>query len=306
MQPTDAAPTRKEFLLALAGAPALPLALDAAADGRKALIVVAHPDDEYALAATTYRLSRELGWTVDQVVVTNGEGGYRYAALAEQVYGVALTRESDGRRRLPAIRRQETLNAGKVLGVREHHFLDQHDSGFDTDATLADTGAWDQARILDYLLELLRREDYSAVFTLLPTAGTHAHHRAAALLLLEAVEQLDRDRRPAVFGAEPGNRADAGETYSGLPAHPLTRTANPRPLVSFDRTAAFGYHDALNYQIVVNWVIAEHKSQGLFQSDSGRHQLERFWLFAVSGASGAARAGALAGQLSPSHYAHSR
>ena len=35
---------------------------------------------------------------------------------------------------------------------------------------------------------------------------------------------------------------------------------------------------ALNYQIVVNWVIAEHKSQGLFQRDCGRHDLEEFWV----------------------------
>jgi len=39
----------------------------------------------------------------------------------------------------------------------------------------------------------------------------------------------------------------------------------------------------LNYQIVVNWVIAEHESQGLFQNDAGKHESEQFWLFAASG-----------------------
>jgi hypothetical protein len=53
---------------------------------------------------------------------------------------------------------------------------------------------------------------------------------------------------------------------------------------AFDRRSTFGYRKALDYQIVVNWVIAEHKSQGLFQMDSGKHDLERFWLFEVSGA----------------------
>jgi len=33
----------------------------------------------------------------------------------------------------------------------------------------------------------------------------------------------------------------------------------------------------------VNWVIAEHKSQGLFQSDYSREEFEEFWLFEVSG-----------------------
>jgi len=40
-------------------------------------------------------------------------------------------------------------------------------------------------------------------------------------------------------------------------------------------------------------VIAEHKSQGLFQTDYGRHELEEFWLFAVSGSDASARAESL-------------
>ena len=60
----------------------------------KALIVMAHPDDEYALAATAYRISRELGGLVDHVVITNGEGGYRYAGLAEAIYGISIAEGS--------------------------------------------------------------------------------------------------------------------------------------------------------------------------------------------------------------------
>ena len=41
----------------------------------------AHPDDESESAALVYRLTHELGAAVDQVVVTNGEGGHQYAAL---------------------------------------------------------------------------------------------------------------------------------------------------------------------------------------------------------------------------------
>jgi hypothetical protein len=39
----------------------------------------------------------------------------------------------------------------------------------------------------------------------------------------------------------------------------------------------------LNYDIIANWVIAAHKSQGLFQMDAGRHDVERFWRFEASG-----------------------
>ena len=57
-------------------------------------MVVAHPGDEYAFAANTYRMVRELGWAADQVIVTNGDAGYRYSAPAEAVYGVALLRKA--------------------------------------------------------------------------------------------------------------------------------------------------------------------------------------------------------------------
>src|ERR1035441_8566576 len=95
-----ALPTRKDFLLALAGAALLPQTLSARTGPGKLLIVVAHPDDEYACAATTYRLVRELGWTADQVILTDGESGYRYATLAEVFYGAGLTHDGDGRARL--------------------------------------------------------------------------------------------------------------------------------------------------------------------------------------------------------------
>jgi hypothetical protein len=55
------------------------------------------------------------------------------------------------------------------------------------------------------------------------------------------------------------------------------------PVFQFDRRAAFGFNRSLNYQIVVNWMIAEHKSQGLFQTDSNKDDFERYWLFRAGG-----------------------
>jgi LmbE family N-acetylglucosaminyl deacetylase len=293
-------PTRKDFLLAMGGAALLAQQLPAQqppGQPRKLLMVVAHPDDEYAFAATTYRLVRELGWAADQVIVTNGEAGYRYSALAEAVYGVALSRESDGRAHLPAIRKEEAVRAGKILGVRRHYFLDQKDSGFTTDAASADSSNWDRARILSAISQLLVRERYDAVFTLLPTADTHGHHRAATLLALEAVARLPQDQRPLFFGVEPRSKRDAPLRFAGLASQPLTATVKAAPFFIFDRTASFGYNNALDYQIVVNWVIAEHKSQGLFQKDSGVHELEQFWLLRISGDSAAERADELSTSL---------
>jgi len=296
--------TRKEFLLALAAPAILPEARAAQPPSSgKLLIVVAHPDDEYAFASTTYRLVRELGWTADQVVITNGEAGYRYSSLAEAVYGTALANERDGRSRLPAIRKEETARAGRILGIRQHFFLDQKDSGFASDAATAPAGNWDRARILEFIGGLLSREHYDAVFTLLPTAQTHGHHRAAAELILEAVSQLPEAQRPAVFGAEVRARREEPLHFDGRPETPLTATVSRDPSLTFDRAASFGYHHALNYGIVANWVVAEHKSQGLFQLDSGRHDLEEFWLFSASGTQAVRRARELSTLLSvPGHH----
>jgi LmbE family N-acetylglucosaminyl deacetylase len=281
-------PTRKDFLLAMAGAALLPQLAAAQTAPGKVLIVVAHPDDEYAFAASTYRLVRESGWIADQVTITDGESGYRYAALAETYYGAALTKDGDGHARLAAIRKEEVQRAGKVLGIRHHYFLDQKDLGFDTDASTANTGNWDRDAIRRFLAGLLARERYDAIFTLLPTPETHGHHRAATVLALEAVsnlsaENLSAEQRPLIFGVESRSKSDPALTFTELPGQPLTRTVDAAPVVTFDRASSFGYRNALNYQIVVNWVIAEHKSQGLFQNDYGREEFEQFWLFEVSG-----------------------
>ena len=281
-------PTRKEFLLAMAGAALLPEVLTAKPQRGKLLIVVAHPDDEYACAATTYHMVRELGWTADQVIVTDGESGSRYATLAEMFYGENLTRAGEDRTRLAEIRKQETIRAGKILGIRKHYFLDQKDLGFDTDAASASTGNWDKAKVRAMLDELLARERYDAVFTLLPTAETHGHHRAATMLAIEAVAAMPESSRPLILGVDARPKSDALAKFQGAD-----------PLLVFDREASFGFRSALNYQIVVNWVIAEHKSQGLFQTESGKTDGEFFWLFEASGPDAVQRAhcGPLGGLL---------
>jgi prenyltransferase beta subunit len=125
---------------------------------------------------------------------------------------------------------------------------------------------------------LLQRERYDAVFTLLPTAETHGHHRAATLLTLEAVGTL-AGKKPLVFGVDARGAEERPFQFTGLPSEPLTRTVAAAPVLTFDRATPFGFRDALSYRIVVNWLIAEHKSQGLFQTDTGQDRFEQFWLF---------------------------
>jgi N-acetylglucosamine malate deacetylase 2 len=270
--------TRRQFSLLLGGA-AASTSIDAQ-EPLKILVVVAHPDDEYAFAATIYRIAREIGGIVDQVIISNGEAGYRYSAPAEQIYGLHLTDEQVGRANLPEIRKQESLAAGRILGIRQHHFLDQKDSGFTLDPESVNAD-WDKQAIRKLLARLLLAEKYTVVFTLLPTADTHGQHKAATLLALEAAASLPADRRPVIFGVEPASGQDRARKFTELSGYPMTRTESD--VHEFQRSSPFGFRDALNYQIIVNWVIAAHKSQGLFQMDAGRHDLERFWLFEASG-----------------------
>jgi hypothetical protein len=75
--------------------------------------------------------------------------------------------------------------------------------GFATEAAAAETGNWDRGKLRGFLSGLLTRERYDAIFTLLPTAEAHGHHRAAAILALETVSNLLDGDRPLIFGIEP-------------------------------------------------------------------------------------------------------
>ena len=253
----------------------------------KVLLVVAHPDDESECAAFLYRVTHELRGVVDQVVVTNGEAGMQYAAPVQAYYGVPLSADH-GRKHLARIRRRELLRACRILGVRHNYFLDQNDTGFTFDLN-AGYQAWDVVRVRQRLQALLERSEYNMVVTLLPASDTHGHHQTVALLTLEAVAQIELGKRPAVLGVRTATGQNCQHDFAELPGYPLTRTTSSAPLWTFDRRAPLGGHKALDYSIVVNWIIAEHKSQGMFQMEYGRRTTEDFWLFEVSGASGVAK-----------------
>jgi LmbE family N-acetylglucosaminyl deacetylase len=270
----------------------------------KILIVVAHPDDEYAFAATVYHLARENGAIVDQLVVTDGAGGFRYSSPAEKYYGLPLADAASARRNLPRIRKQELAGSGKILGVREHFFLDQPDPGYTTDVNEALRG-WKPNFIEGKIAGVLRAGRYDFVFTLEPFASAHGQHQAATYLALKAVADLPDGERPVVLGAftdfRAGPVADAdhakeiadAKNFAALPGLPLTRVATDVPALCFDRRRRFGPGLKLNYQIFVDWMIAEHKSQGMFQTYPGRDDAECFRVFALSGRDGINKAAAL-------------
>lgn len=250
----------------------------------KVLLVNAHPDDESGCAATVYKITHDLKGVVDLAVITNGEAGYKYSTLAESIYGMELTEEAVGREFLPTIRKRELMNGGKWVGIRNYYFMEQKDTRYSTDPSeVMNTGVWNLAQVKQRLTEIILRERYDYIFCLLPTDGTHGHHKSATILALQTVQELPAEQRPVVLGVSDSTKGDTAATrFSMLAKYPETKISSGKPSFFFDRTVKFGFKNALDYKIVVNWLIAEHKSQGTMQTGMSRGDIEQFWFFDIN------------------------
>lgn len=278
--------------------------------GPRILGIIAHPDDETAFAASLYKISTYLHGTCDLAVITNGEGGYKYSTLAEPIYGLELTDETVGRAHLPAIRTRELTDSARILGIRDLHFLDQKDHRYTTDAGEIlgpDAHVWDLARVRAELREILHRGHYEFVFTLAPTTDTHAHHKSATMLALDAAERMPTTERPVVLCARvvEAGKDEPFTLAPDLPGDELARDSTP---FEFDRRQTFGWENKLDYRVVVNWAIAAHKSQGTMQLAMNHGDRELYYLFAREPAGAAARVRALfeslrGDQFAPKSYA---
>jgi LmbE family N-acetylglucosaminyl deacetylase len=261
--------------------------------GPRVLVVTAHPDDETAMAATIYKITHELNGTVDQCVITNGEGGYKYSTLAEGYYNLELTDEKVGRENLPRIRKQELMNAGKIIGTRNIFFLDQKDAHYGLDEHEPLDTTWNVGWISTRLNQILSVGKYDFIFCLLPVPETHAHHKAATMLALRSALAMPLAQRPVVLGVSVAGVKDTIGTFTQLKNYSETHVEGNAPMFVFDRTVTFGYKNKLSYKIIVNWEIAEHKSQGTMQLAMNGGDLENYWYFSINAPDGKEKCKAL-------------
>ncbi|MFN8310323.1 MAG: PIG-L family deacetylase [Chitinophagales bacterium] len=252
------------------------------ASGPNVLVVIAHPDDETGFAASIYKITHDLHGTADIAVITNGEGGYKYATLAEPYYGLELTNEAIGREHLPGIRKQELMNAGKIIGIRNIFFLDQKDAHYSQNEHEPLDTSWNVAAVSARLNEILTTRNYDFVFCLLPTLETHGGHKAASLLALRAVAGVKETIRPVILGAGVSSVSDSVRHFHQLKNYTESETTADTAVFHFNRNAKFGYRKTLSYQIIVNWEIAEHKSQGTMQLAMNQGVSEDFWFFKIN------------------------
>jgi len=140
------------------------------AQPRKALVVVAHPDDaEFLCGGTVARWCSE-GWEVNYLLTTSGDMGSR---------DPEMTREQ-----LTAIREKEQRAAAKVLGVSECVFLGYPD-GF----------VEDTAEMRGKIVREIRRLKPDLVLTWDPfrTSFTHRDHRLTGQAAMDAIYPLARN-----------------------------------------------------------------------------------------------------------------
>lgn len=247
----------------------------------KILLVTAHPDDDALFSATVFKTTYLLNGSVDLALMTNGEGGYRYSTLGNYIYGMQLDKEKVGRAQLPGIRKKELMAGGDIVGLRNYYFFDQKDEAYSLDPEKP-LSAWNTDHIIERLKRIITEEQYDFIFTMLPSKQTHAHHKASAILALRAVEALPENQRPTILATTILREKSDTTSFTELEGYPLTRINRNVEPYSFDRTQKFGHNNRLDYNIIANWVIAEHKSQGTMQLLMGEGMIEQYWYYAIN------------------------
>ena len=245
------------------------LSISCFAQGPKVLVVTAHPDDETGFAVTLFKITHELKGIVDMAVMTDGGGGYADAQLGAIHYNLNLTDSIVARTHLPMIRKQEILNAGKVLGIRNIYFMEQQDDYYTTDIHPYISGKnWDIPYIEKRMDQLLADRQYDFVITMLPNAGQHGHHKTSVLLALRAVQRYKGHNKPIVLAGSTMLANAAMTDFSMLDGFPETKINLKAPIFTLNRAYRFKENDKLSYKIVADWVIAEYKSQGAIQENA--------------------------------------
>lgn len=87
--------------------------LFAAIEPKRAMVIMAHPDDCEFMCGGTVAVLTSAGWEVDIVVVTSGNKGTKDPAMTAQ--------------RLAGTREEEQRDAARILRAREPIFLGYHD-----------------------------------------------------------------------------------------------------------------------------------------------------------------------------------
>jgi LmbE family N-acetylglucosaminyl deacetylase len=275
------------------------------AQGPKVLVVTAHPDDETGFSVTMFKITHELKGTVDMAVMTDGGGGFADSQLGAMYYGLPLTDSVTARTHLPMLRKQEILNAGKIMGVRNIYFMEQPDDWYTTDITPYISGKnWDIGYVERRMDRLLAERGYDFIITMLPHAGQHGHHKTSVLMALRALQRYKGPNKPIIIAGSSMSANSKPSDFTMLDGYPETKLKPNSPKFTLNRAFRFKENDKVSYKIVADWVISEYKSQGAIQ-ENGIHRtdMEIYHYYDMNDASGIEKVQKLFDDLANSGFA---
>ncbi|MHA8052714.1 PIG-L family deacetylase [Aquirufa sp. OSTEICH-129A] len=275
------------------------------AQGPKVLVVTAHPDDETGFSVSLFKITHELKGIVDMAVMTDGGGGFADSQLGAMYYGLNLTDSLVARTHLPMIRKQEILDAAKIMGLRNIYFMEQPDDWYTLDPTPYISGKnWDIPFIEKRLDLILAERQYDFIITMLPHAGQHGHHKTAVLMALRAVQRFKGAHKPIIIAGSPLSANAKPIEFTMLEGFPETKIKANAPTFTLNRVFRFKENDKVSYKIVADWVIAAYKSQGAIQ-ENGIHKtdFEHYRYFDINDSQGIPQVQSLFKQLANSGFA---
>lgn len=273
--------------------------------GPKVLVVTAHPDDETGFSVSLFKITHELKGIVDMAVMTDGGGGFADSQLGAMYYGLNLTDSLTARDHLPLIRKQEILDAAKIMGIRNIHFMEQPDDWYTTDPTPYISGKnWDIPTVQKRLDKILQDRTYDFIFTMLPHAGQHGHHKTAIIMALRAVQRMKGTQKPIIIAGSPGTMNAKPMEFTMLEGFPETKIKPNAPFFTLNRAFRFKENDKLSYKIVADWVISAYKSQGAIQENAiHKADVEVYRYFDINDSSGIKKVETLFKDLAKSGFA---
>lgn len=143
---------------------------------KSVLCVGAHPDDlEFGVAGSVAKWVHD-GAKVYYLILTNGNKGSDDRSLSSE--------------ELTTIRRNEQIDAGKILGVKQVYFKDYEDGTLEVTQALKK----DIVRVIRQTKpEVVYCIDPTVIYTLDGFGVNHSDHRAAGMATIDAVFPLARD-----------------------------------------------------------------------------------------------------------------
>ena len=238
-------------------------------------------------------------------VMTDGGGGFADSQLGAMYYGLNLTDSITARNHLPLIRKQEILDAAKIMGIRNIYFMEQPDDWYTTDPTPYITGKnWNIPYVESRMDNLLKDQNYDFVITMLPHAGQHGHHKTAVMMGLRAVNRFKGAKKPIIIAGSPMTLPAKPIEFTELAGFPVTKIKAGAPTFTLNRAFRFKENDKVSYKIVADWVISAYKSQGAIQENAiHKTDLETYRYFDINDAAGISQVEKLFKDLARSGFA---